>query len=128
MKLKGKLTILINSDYTRIEIEDANASTTFLKIDLTPEQLSECLSRTAMVDVELQVQGTERIGKKHEHQSFEFKIPEHLVGYGKKDEVIKHAKTLIPKGWQADNYMGSQNSFFTKDRESWGRIIIRRWI
>ena len=57
MKLKGNLTILINRDYTIIEVKDTEASTTFLSIELTPEQLSTCLSRQAHVKCELDIRG-----------------------------------------------------------------------
>ena len=47
MKINGKITILINQEYTRIELRDDDASTTFVEIKLTPEQLSMALSRLA---------------------------------------------------------------------------------
>jgi hypothetical protein len=128
MKIKGDITMIIDRDCTRIEIRDRGANTTILRLELTPEQLSSMLSRQAHIDCDIDVGILEKVGKTHKNDSFEFKIPNCFTGYDHKVEIVKHAQSLVPDGWICDKYMGSQNSFFTKDGENWGRIIIRTWI
>lgn len=127
MKLQGKISILINRDYTEIEIEDENANIRFLKVKLTPEQLSMCLSRQASVDCELEVLGVDRLGKKHESKSFEFEIPKELKYSSKSNELQLLAQSQLSGGWIAESYFGSQGSFFSKDGKDYARVTIRRW-
>jgi len=133
MKLSSaRISILIGSDYTEINIEDDLSNTVFAKIKLTPEQLSQCLSRLACVKCECEVFGLDKLGKKHENESFEFEIPEKLSSQRDsellmelcKKELIKHEMN----DWIPDNYFGSQNSLFTRNNKSFARVTIRRWI
>jgi len=128
MKLQGSISILINREYTTIEIEDENANTRFVKVTLTAEQLSAALSRQMSVECELEVKGLNRVGKKHENKAFEFEIPKELRSSDNKKELNNLAQSQLTDGWIADTYFGSQNSFFTKDDKQYARVIIRRWI
>jgi len=129
MKLKGKITILIGRDSTRIEVEDDLASTTFLKIKLTPEQLCAALSRQACVECELETNRLDKIGKKHENKSFTFEITEDLYVYDSRDSVKLQelAQSKLNDGWIAEGYFRSQDSFFQKDDKYFARCTIRRW-
>jgi len=124
MKINGTISILINSDYTTIEIEDKDANTTFVKVRLTPEQLSMALSRLSYTPCEMEVHKLERVGKRHEHKSHEFEIPNDV----KNNELHNLALLSCENGWTPDNYFGSQNSFFTKDGKKYARCTIRRWV
>lgn len=129
MKLEGRISILIGRDYTTIEVEDELSGQTFAKVKLTPEQLSAALSRQACVKCELEVNGTDRIGKKHENKSFTFEIDKDDAGYNhdpKKLQAIAQSK--LDDGWIAESYFGSQNSFFAKDGKQYARCTIRRWV
>jgi hypothetical protein len=131
MKLKGKISILINREYTTIEIEDDLASTTFVKARLTPEQLSAVLSRQARIDCELEIRGLEKIGKKHENKYFEFEIQKGLRDSKYSESLRTIAQNLLnnqDEGWIAEGYFSSQNSFFEKDGKQYARCTIRRWI
>jgi hypothetical protein len=128
MELKGKISILINREYTDIEIEDDLANVTFLKVRLTPEQLSMVLSRLACVDCKLDVHGLEKVGKRHECKTFEFEI---TYSKSKQDLVLACNEALFLQGmhgWVSDNHFNSQNSFFKKDGRDWARCTIRRWV
>jgi hypothetical protein len=128
MKLEGKISVLINRDGTTIEVEDENANAKFLKITLTPEQLSAALSRQMAVDCEIEVIGIEKIGKKHENKSFEFQIPNELASTRNETELQKLAQSLLSDGWVAERYFSSQTSFFKKDGIQYARCTIRRWV
>ncbi len=128
MKLTGKISILINQDKTTIEIRDANANVKFASITLTPEQLSAALSRLSNVTCEIEVAGLEKVGKKHEVDSFEFEIPKKLYSSSNEDELHKLAQSLLSDGWEADKYFGSHNSFFTRNNVHHARCTIRRWV
>ena len=127
MKLEGKISILINRDETTIEIEDESANVKFVKVKLTPEQLSAALSRQISIECELEVKGLEKIGKVHENKTFEFEIPETIPTRGNQLELQKIAQSQLSDGWIADAYFGSQNSFFKKDGKQYARVTIRRW-
>lgn len=131
--MKGKITILINRDSTTIELADEKSGVRFVEITLTPEQLSESLSRMSMTDCEFITRGLDVIGKQHENKTFEFKIPDTLNSnrYRNKSadsQLADYADTLLSDGWKAEGYFGSQNSFFNKDGENWARCTIRRYV
>lgn len=128
MKLQGKITMLINQDYTTIQIEDPNAATTFCEVTLTPQQLSDILSRLACVNCELELHGLEKIGKKHECKSFEFEIEPNETDRNEAELLAFKANSLLSDGWVADAYFGSQNSFFKRDGKQYARCTIRRWV
>lgn len=128
MKLEGKISILINADFTTIEIEDENANARFVTVKLTPEQLSMALSRQMSIDCELEVKGLEKVGKKHENSTFEFEITEDKARSDYNEELQQIAQFQLKDGWVAENYFGSSNSFFKKDGKQYARVTIRRWI
>jgi hypothetical protein len=127
MKLEGRISLLINRDETTIEVEDENANARFLKITLTPEQLSAALSRQCSVECQIEVRGLEKIGKKHENKYFEFEIPIELASSRNENELQNLAQSLLKDGWIAEKYFSSQNSFFKKDGVQYARCTIRRW-
>jgi hypothetical protein len=128
MKLEGRISVLINRDGTTIEVEDKNANARFLKITLTPEQLSAALSRQMAVECEIEVKGLEKIGKKHENKRFEFEIPSDLASSRNENELQKLAQSLLTDGWIAERYFSGQDSFFKKDGVQYARCTIRRWV
>lgn len=128
IKLNGKISLLIGREETTIEIEDANANTTFLKVKLTSEQLSMALSRQAYVPCELEVAGLDRVGKKHEHTQFEFEIPKELANSKYEKELQELAQSKLTDGWIAEGYFSSQSTFFKKDDVQYARCTIRRYV
>jgi hypothetical protein len=128
MKLEGRISVLINRDGTTIEVEDENANARFLKITLTPEQLSAALSRQMAVECEIEVRGLEKIGKKHENKRFEFEIPSDLASSRNDLELQKLAQSLLSDGWIAEKYFSSKDSFFKKDGVQYAICTIRRWV
>ena len=131
MKIEASLTILVSSDVTRLEVRDNNANTTFPRIELTPEQLSQCLSRLANVKCDAEVNGLDKIGTNHENKSFDFEIPESLRSSSKAKELYEIAVSKLNESgkseWTPDKYFASQDSFFYKDGKPFARCIIRRW-
>jgi hypothetical protein len=95
MKIEGRITILINRDYTSIEIEDDNANVRFVRIQLTPEQLSAILSKQAYVPCELDVSGLDKVGKKHENKSFSFEVPKDMDSSRHSDALTKMAQSYL---------------------------------
>jgi hypothetical protein len=128
MKIKGRITILVDAKGARIEIEDEKASVQFLRINLTAEQFTACLGRLAMVPCEMHINGIEKVGKQHENTSFEFAISE--AEYKNRNEVVLQAaaQSQLKDGWIADSYFGSQGSFFKKGDQWFARVTIRRWL
>ena len=128
MQVEGRITFLIDRDVTRIEIEDFNANAAFCRIKLTPEQTIQILSRIGSVKCELDINGIDRLGKKHENKMFEFEIPEELSTSSKTNELQELAQSKLTDGWVAESYFSSQNSFFNKSGVSYARCTIRRWV
>ena len=129
MKIKGDITFLVNREYTAIEIIDREANTLFAKIELTPDELSAILSRQGNVHCDIEVEGLDRVGKKHENKYFEFIVPSSIVASSQyAEDLASYANTLLNDGWIADAYFGSQGSFFTKEGKKYARATIRRWI
>lgn len=126
MEIKGKISILISREGTEIEIRDDRACTTFCRIRLTPEQLSAALSRQAHVECEISVYSLDRVGKTHEHKTFEFEIPPSMR---RDDEALqKMAQAQLTDGWICDGYFRSQGTFFNKDGKQYARCTIRRYV
>lgn len=126
----ASITILISQDKTTIEIRDNDASVTFVKATLTPEQLSSALSRLSQTNCKAEIFAFDKVGKKHETEYFEFDI----TGYNKADEdklwlaANEALKKQNMSDWKPDKYFGSQNSFFSSDGKDYARVVIRRWI
>lgn len=128
MKIRGAITMLINRDYTEIQVEDRNASTTFITLRLTPEQLSAALSRQAFIECDVEVKNLDKVGKTMEHKEFEFPLPKNLDSHRDRKPIAEYCQSLLSDGWVADTGFSSQNTFFTKDEQKWARTIIRRWV
>ena len=132
--MKGNITILVDGQGARIEVEDESSGIRFLKINLSAEQFMACLGRLSMVKCDLELHGLNQIGKTLEVGKHEFKIPAELYNrrYEEPDYFDKAAQELaqsqLTDGWIADSYFGSQGSFFQKDGEQWARVTIRRWV
>lgn len=127
MKIDGKISIRVECDYTSIEVRDDNACTTFLEVILTPLQLSSALSRLSNTECSLELNGLDRVGKKHENKTFEFPIK---YSDSQSDLELACNEALFEKAmfeWIPDHYYRSQNTFFRKGDEKWARVIIRRW-
>lgn len=129
MKIEtAQITILVGRDSTTIELRDKNASITFARVTLTPEQLSAALSRSAYTPCEIEVVGLDKVGKKMEMKELTFEV---RVEFSSRtsDAVHQIALRVAPEGWIPDNYYASQSSFFhNDDGKKFARTTIRRWV
>lgn len=126
MKLiDGRITFLVGQEETTIELHDMQASVTFAKIHLTPEELSSALSRLGYTRCSIEVYNLDRLNKKMRHRRLVVEMPSN------KPIDKKMARMLIakkcPDGWEPDYYLNSQDTFFTKDRKNYVQCTIRRW-
>lgn len=127
--LDGKINILVNRDKTMITLADVNSNLKVVEIELTPQQLSQALSRLSGTPCKFQFNQSDKIGKMHECKNFEFELPKELQDYHKDYEAIYQAALAqCPDGWEPDKYFRSQDSFFTKNDKQWARCTIRRWV
>jgi hypothetical protein len=130
MKIEGNLTFLVSENITRIEIGDANAAIKFIRINITPEQLSALLSRQANVPCEIEVVDLERVGKKHTNKTFAFEIPSNLAWSTKAKELRELAQKKLNEegeGWVTTDTFSSQGTFFKVDNKQYARCTIRKW-
>jgi hypothetical protein len=131
MKINGKITILVNREYTTIELIDDDAGITFARVKLTPEQLSAALSRIAYTSCDMELIGLEKIGKKMEYKQFEFELPRKGLSSQNAEELSGIAQKILNEsneGWIAENYFSSQKTFFSRDGKDYARCTIRRWV
>lgn len=133
MKLnKGSATLLANADgFVTLELTDEDAAQTFIKVTFTANQFVSALSRLGNTPCDVEVYAIERIGKKHEHQAWEFEMPqvsEILSRDTAQQTAISLATAYCPDGWTPDLYFNSQGSFFSRDGKNYARTIIRRWV
>ena len=133
MKIEeASITFLVSSDSTTIEIRDKVACTVFCRVKLTPQQLSMALSRLSDTPCEADVYALDRVGKKHENETFQFEIPRELRSSSKSEDLLIIAKEkLEEKGmsdWIPDTYFSSQSTFVTKNGKEYCNVTIRRWI
>jgi hypothetical protein len=137
MKINGNITLLVSKERITLEIQDSDANTTFVKIEMTSEQFCAALGRQGYVKCEsTKVQGLERVGKIHENKSFEFEIPDDLRYSDEKKrggldvicEKAMKAAGLLKEGWISENYYRSQNSFFDNNGKYYARTTIRRYV
>jgi hypothetical protein len=131
VKLKNaSITLLVSQDKTTIELYDGEARITFLEITLTPEQLSQALSRLAHTKCEIELNGLEKVGKKQEHKDLVFPFEEDAHDW--KDRVSaarQEAEKHVEPGWIVDGYFGSRDSFFrAKDGKQYAKTTQRRWV
>ncbi len=128
----GRISLFFNDDGLRIELRDDDASTTFVRVQLTAKQTCQVMSRLANVPCKkLEVFSLDCVGKKMEHKDFEFKIADNKKDQytmDLKEKAQKAVKKVCPKGWTPDLYFGSLNSFFNVGDEMWARTTIRRWV
>lgn len=126
MELKeSAITILINRDRTTIELHDKSSGQVFAVVTLTPDQLSQALSRTSYTDCHTIVANLDTLNKKMENIRYEFEIPDRRLGKG---ELTKLCSKSMPVGWISDDLYESQDSFFTRDGKQYARVTIRRWV
>ena len=132
MKIDAKITFLVNPEYTSIEAYDQDSKITFVKIRLTPEQLSSALSRLSYTKCEsVEVRDLDRVGKIKEQKTIVFELPSDINPYFSEDEWEKlreYAQTKLDDGWIAGNYFGSQDSSFWKYGKQYIKCAAARWL
>lgn len=128
MILEGKITFLVNSDSTTIEITDTLSSIRFAKITLTPEQLSMALSRLYNTPCTIDVRGLDKIGKKLEVRDDEFPIGRQGSEIPNTQELLEYVQSLLSDGWIVSDTFSSRGSFFDKEGMLFVRARLRRWV
>jgi hypothetical protein len=114
--------------YIAVEITDDTSGMTFVRMKLSLDAFAEAVTGLSYVHGTAEVNGLDRVGKKHEHKEFLFSLGK-KVGYsGLKEKARKKIEKVCPKGWTPDTSFNSQNSFFEQDDEQWARCTIRRWV
>lgn len=134
-KINAGLTILCSQGRVHIEVHDEDARIRILDIEVSPEKFTAALGRQGNVDCKASVLVSEKIGLKHECKQFTFMVAENQespfmdCSHENTRERAKIAvKEKCPKGWEADAYFNSADSFFMKDGDAWARTFIRRWV
>lgn len=132
---KGKITISrISSNQEnylpiKITIDDVDAVTQFLEIEMSLENFAECLTGLAARPCEFKTRGLQNIGKKREMADFTIELPEGTINRRNSEEVAtERAEKLCPDGWIVSTYFNSQSSFYRENGKEYARTNIFRWI
>jgi len=133
MKLeKGKITFLIEREYTVIRLHDSKSGLTFIEVRITPQDTIDMLSRLGNVPCEITVMNNALnfLNKELEVKDLVFEISEsEYKKYPKDIEALDLiANQNCPIGWTPDKYYGSQSSFFQKDSKYYAKVTIRRYV
>ena len=125
---EAAITILVDSDKIKIELEDNKASIRLIEIELTPKNFCAALGRLSMVPCKAEISPSfNLINKKMEVDKFEFAMPDHNLSNAQ-EVAREESRRLCIKGWVPDHYFNSQSSFFHKDGKEFARVTIRRWV
>ncbi|QGH72887.1 MAG: hypothetical protein [Podoviridae sp. ctrTa16] len=128
-EIKPSLTFLVNREHTTIEIKDDSSRALFFRGQLTPQELSEALSRMCATKFKGEVMNLCKVGKTHECKRFSFCISRELYSSRNEEEIYKAALSVVPDGWTPDMYFNSQDSFFIdNDGKHYARTTIRRYV
>lgn len=130
IKGEAKITFLVNREYTSITVEDSKSGMRILELILTPQQLSEALSRLSNTrcQAEIYVDSAHKWGKKLETKKYEFSIGNPGITEDREKLAISILDKTDLGEWEYDSYLRSRDSFFQKDGEQWARVMLRRWV
>lgn len=127
-KLKGKITILVGRERTTIEIRDDLSSENIVEVELTPEQLSEALSRMMYTECTINstCQHPERIGKKMITKRITVRLHESVNTYTQ-ERLRVIADKNCPEDYVPDYYFNSQNTFTYEGDKLYLNYTVRTW-
>lgn len=129
MKLiKAAIDIFVNSTGTTINVYDKTSHLQIIEIELTPEQLSQALSRLSHTECTASVFDLDKINKTHEHKTMTFEIPKELSSRKHTEQLHEIALGKVEDGWCPDKYYGTQTSFSTSNGICYANVIVRRWV
>lgn len=118
---------ILDNGSIRITIKDQASRIPFLEFDMIAINFLEMMRGHADSEANGIVLSLDKVGKIHEVNTIEFKIP-NLKKYDIK-EIKQMAKQHTPKGWIADTEFSSKDSFYiNKEGETYARTVIRRWV
>lgn len=137
MKINADITIYVRSDdnTVRFEFRDRDAAVRFMEVKISSNEFMQGLRGLACIPVDVNVCDLDKITKKLQLDTIEFRMPEN-VGYQDEKETARNlAIKYCPEGWVPDLHFSSQDSFFYRrasledeTRVKWARTTIRSWV
>lgn len=129
-KIAARFGILANDGMVEISFQDDLAINSEIYIKIPYRDFLDAIGgRIVGRKCEVEFINLQYIGKIRESQTIEFKISDtSIYGDNRKELAKEKAAEICPAGWEPVLYFGSQDSFFYKDKELWGRTNILRWI
>jgi hypothetical protein len=129
MKLKCKISLLVDKNGARIELHDEPSGLTFFVAQMSAENFMGALGRLGYSEVDkAEVFNLGKIGKKLLISKLEFEMPEGVLHKEQCEVAYRLALEKCPEGWEPDNYFNSQDSFFYKNEKRCARATIRRYV
>jgi len=107
--IKGELSIVRSSDgFIRLSIVDELSHAQFVELKLTYEQFAEAVTGCHTPDIDMEVRGLNRVGKRRVRQSRSVLCP--LNVYNRELLQTWLVENCQEEGWTIDTYLGSQSS------------------
>jgi len=123
----GRISLLIDERGLTVEVYDEASGECVVDLELPPKETCQALGRLVHIPCKVRYGELDRVGKKMETDYIVFPIPKH--DYNDRNRVATEAcAQYCPEGWIADNYYGSQGSFFEKEDQQYARCTVRRWV
>ena len=110
-----------------VRIKDVTAGVTFVELQISLADFSGCLTGLSNVDCEMELRGTQNVGRKILRDTLTIELPEGSK-YRDKAAAIKAGEECCPDGWVFDRYFASQNTFYEQDGKSYAQTPMRSWV
>jgi hypothetical protein len=126
----ARITFLVSDGQTRLSLQCASSGALIAEVELSNEDVCAILGRQSYRSCKAQVLDRGRIdiiGSTMKIDKLTFKMPETTYSERKK-VAVAISKKECPNGWEADEYFGSQDSFFSKDGEDFASCTIRKYV
>lgn len=129
MKIKAKMTLLLNADGLHLEIMDEASRVHFFEARVDPQSTMELLSRRGLVEVDAEVRGLDKVGKQKESMEVTVRLPKGTKLEERKEVAQALAQEKCPKNWFVDDHLlGRGKFFYDGERFECAHVRISCWI
>lgn len=127
-KITANVSGGIDSEGINITIQCSKSRVQFVDFFLSFEEIGRLMSGQYLPDIKMEVGGLEYVGLVKEAKELLFPIHKDVHYMERKKYAIENAQEFADKGWTADLYFGSQESFRTIDGVEYAKTKQFRYV
>ena len=86
------------------------------------------MASNGFTDCNIEVRDLDKVGLVKETKPVIIALPDNISGWAEKAAATKLLKEKEDCGWTISTYLGSQDSFFSKDGKRYVKSIASRWV